>query len=157
MDLQTILIVVAIGAGLGLTLLGGSARYRRVRGRDPLAEHQRDQAEYANSAQGALSKLELRIFDYGREIEARIDNQMRILDQLIQEADREIVRLEALLAESRSNWVADRELTRQEQQRCFALREAGFTVDEIAACLNTSLVAVARAMDEWQRPDSQAA
>lgn len=157
MDTQTILIIAAIGAGLGLTLLGGSARLRRVRAVDPLKDHHRQQAQIAGSAQGVLHDLELRVFDYGREVEARIDNQLRVLDRLIVDADREIARLEAMLAESRCDWPTERDLSRQEQQRCFAMSEAGFTVDEIAHCLNTTTAAVARALAEWQSPDTRAA
>jgi len=157
MDLQTILVIAAMGAGIGLTLLGGSVRARRVRDMDPLRDQQRERAQFASSAQGTLHDLELRVFDYGREVEARVDNQLRVLDRLILDADREIARLEALLAETRCDWPTERELSRQEQQRCFAMREAGFTVDEIAHCLNTTAAAVAQALAEWQSPGSQAA
>ncbi|MBI1347139.1 hypothetical protein GC163_12725 [bacterium] len=157
MDLQTILIVLAIGAGVGLTLLGGSARARRSRAHDPYRVHCDEQATLANSATGKLHELEVRIFDYGREVEARIDLQLRVLDQLIVDADREIARLEALLAESRCEWVTQRDLSRQEQQRCFAMREAGFTVEEIAYCLNATADTVQQALDEWQAPGSEAA
>lgn len=46
-------------------------------------------------------KLEVRLFDFAREIEGRIQTKIAVLDRLIVDADREIIRLESVLAESR--------------------------------------------------------
>jgi len=46
-------------------------------------------------------KLEVRLFDFAREIEGRMQTKITVLDRLILDADREIIRLEKVLAESR--------------------------------------------------------
>jgi hypothetical protein len=46
-------------------------------------------------------KLEVRLFDFAREIEGRMQTKIAVLDRLIVDADREIIRLENVLAESR--------------------------------------------------------
>lgn len=157
MDVLNWLVGGAAIVGVTLMLLGGTRRAYRLRRQDPLGELQREQRQTQQSLPGIARETELRLYDFGRSIEARIENQLEILDQLIVEADREIVRLEGLLAESRFDWPADRVLSRTEQQRCFALFEAGFTLEETARCLNTSPDAVQAALDEWRRPERDAA
>ncbi|MDZ4686951.1 MAG: hypothetical protein SH850_17895 [Planctomycetaceae bacterium] len=90
-------------------------------------------------------------------IEDRIEQQLTELDRLIVEADEEIARLEATLAASRPGLSSDRPLTPPEQQRCFAMWEAGFTVEEIADCLVTAPRSVQAALDEWRLPGRRAA
>lgn len=46
-------------------------------------------------------KLEVRLFNFAREIEGRMQTKIAVLDRLIVDADREIIRLEQVLAESR--------------------------------------------------------
>jgi len=89
-------------------------------------------------------------------IEDRIAAQLSELDRLIDAADEEIARLEAALADSRRP-SADRLLSSDEQQRCFAMREAGFTVEEIAECLVVAPERVRAALDEWRSPGRRAA
>ena len=50
------------------------------------------------SAEAAVEQLEVRIFDFAREVEARMQTRSAVLDRLIIDADREIVRLQDLLA-----------------------------------------------------------
>ncbi|HUQ71621.1 MAG TPA: hypothetical protein VM165_18980 [Planctomycetaceae bacterium] len=90
-------------------------------------------------------------------IEDRIEQRLSELDRLIDEADEEIARLEATLAASRKGDAPDRALTPSEQQRCFAMWEAGFTVEEIAECLATAPQFVQAALDEWRLPNRRAA
>ena len=157
MDPSHVILVFVAGAGLGLVLLGGSVRARRLRRQDPLKEVRREQEAVSKSPQGLIAELELRLYEYGRGIEARMENHLVVLDQLILDADREIARLEGLLAESRQDLPADRPLSRGEQQRCFALWEARMSATEIAQCLNTSVAEVEAALDEWRRPEGKAA
>jgi CRISPR/Cas system-associated protein endoribonuclease Cas2 len=153
---QAILFVVA-AAALGYSLFQGAVYRRKLQKRDSLADALEDVREIETSAGGIVRQLEVRAYDYSREVEARIDNRLVVLDQLIIDADREIDRLRALLAESRFSQPADRELTREEQQRCFALEESGFSLEEIARCLNALPVNVQRALDEWRGPGRGAA
>jgi hypothetical protein len=104
-----------------------------------------------------LRRFEAQTLDNSREVEARINNRLTMLDELIAEADQEIGRLQTLLAQSRPPEPAGRQVTAQEQQRCFAMREAGFTVEEIARCLHASPESVQFSLDEWQRPERRAA
>jgi hypothetical protein len=157
MDPLHIVLAAAAAIGVGLALAGGSARARRIRLRDPLNEVRREVAAAQQTPQGLVQEMELRLYDFGRSAEARIENHLAVLDRLIVEADREIARLEAILAESRHGLNADRPLSRSEQQRCFAMWEAGFTVEEIAACLTTTATQVQAALDEWRKPDQRAA
>ena len=50
---------------------------------------------------GSLQDMEARLHDYGREVEARVDNKLLLLDALLQEVATERQRLEHLLQESR--------------------------------------------------------
>jgi hypothetical protein len=56
-----------------------------------------DAATVENSAEAAVEKLEVRIFDFAREVEARLQTRIAVLDRLIVDADREILRLQDLL------------------------------------------------------------
>lgn len=153
---QAILLAVA-AASLGYSLYQGSRYRRKLQTRDSLTDALQEVTEVESSARGIVQQLEVRAYEYNREVEARIDNRLAVLDQLILDADREIERLQAMLAESRQSAPIDRPLTFLEQQRCFTLHESGFTVDEIARCLNTTTAGVQQALDEWQPPQSRAA
>jgi hypothetical protein len=152
------LLLFVLGAfAIGYSLLKSSRPRQDRRGKDSLAAAHEEVQSLESSARGIVQKLEVRAYDYSRDVEARIDNRLSVLDRLIVDADREIERLQAMLAESRRASAVDRELTPDEQQRCFALRESGFEIAEIARCLNASAVSIQHALDEWQRPDRRAA
>lgn len=157
MDTFPILVAGALAAGAGLMMLGGWRKMHRLKTADPLREIRHEQSQRAGSPQEINRAMELRLYDYGRSVEARIETQLELLDQLILDADREIARLEGILCESRFDWPTERPLSRTEQQRCFAMHEAGFTIEETARCLNTTPAAVQSALDEWRRPDTNAA
>ena len=57
-----------------------------------------DAPDLESSAEAAVEKLEVRIFDFAREVEARMQTRISVLDRLIVDADREILRLQDLLA-----------------------------------------------------------
>lgn len=153
---QAILFVVAT-ASLGYSLYQGTLQRRKLQRQDSLTDALEDVCAIESSARGIVQKLEVRAYEYQREVEARIENRLIVLDQLILDADREIERLQAMLAESRQSDAIDRPLTFHEQQRCFTLHESGLSVDEIARCLNTTVNGVRQALDEWQPPQSNAA
>src|SRR6476620_10035390 len=50
------------------------------------------------SIEAVAEKLEVRLFEFAREVEGRIQTRSTILDRLIVEADREILCLQDLLA-----------------------------------------------------------
>ena len=84
-----------------------------------------------------------------RELEARIFAQLAALDDMIVEADREIKRLQRALRESRQTAPAERRLTGAEQQRCFALYEAGLNSAEIAHCLRAPQTRVEEVLNQF--------
>lgn len=149
---QGILIAVALAA-MGYSLFQGAKSRRNLSARDSLTESHSEVVALESSARGIVSQLEVRAYDYSREVEARIDNRLAVLDQLIVDADREIERLQLLLHHT----AVDRELTTVEQQRCFTLQEAGCSLDEIARCLNAAPDRVRIALDQWQPPARRAA
>lgn len=143
--------------GLGLTFFGGHARLTRLRKQDALRDLHREIAAIEASPDGRLRAIEVRLYDYGREVEGRIDTRLAALDELIVEADHEIARLEAMLADSRVGLPLDRTLTADEQQRCFALWEAGHSVAAISRCLHATPRQVENALDEFGPPRHKAA
>jgi hypothetical protein len=60
---------------------------------------ERNEIESAElSAEAVVEKLEVRLFDFAREVEGRMQTRIAVLDRLIVDADREILRLQDLLA-----------------------------------------------------------
>ncbi|MDR0363119.1 MAG: hypothetical protein LBJ46_10620 [Planctomycetota bacterium] len=91
--LQLAAILAAIG------LLGLFARWRKARQRPPLdvkafRERDAEPDKYRDAADRALVEL----IETGREINARVDNKIRMLNRLVRDAERCIARLEKLLA-----------------------------------------------------------
>ena len=66
------------------------------RTRDPLREARQEIHQAESSYAGAINKMELRLHEYAREVEARIDTKITVLDRLIIEAEQKIQRLEEL-------------------------------------------------------------
>jgi len=50
------------------------------------------------SIEAVAEQLEVRLFDFARDVEGRIQTRIAVLDRLIVDADREILRLQDLLA-----------------------------------------------------------
>ena len=68
----------------------------RATGRRSEARENAEEAELGAAARAEM--LEVRLFDFAREVEARMQTQIAVLDRLIVEADSEIVRLKEVLA-----------------------------------------------------------
>lgn len=116
-------------------------------GRRPAAvgdDEERDHRE--TMAARRVANLEVRLHDFSREVEARLEKRAVQLDALVAAADREIVRLTDLLSarsstkdsrgpdishHSASSAPAGNHLAAQEQMIC-RLHEAGYNVSEIA-------------------------
>ena len=93
---------------IGLSLLALIFILRRTVLRPRLFERRRPFAETDDrndslelSGAAVVEKLEVRLFDFAREVEGRMQTKIAVLDRLIVDADREIIRLEQVLAESR--------------------------------------------------------
>lgn len=88
---------------LGVLLIGvtlvvrWSARPNTKKSRDPLRDVQDEFRQVESSYQGQLSRMEVRLHDFAREIEGRMQTRIAMLDQLVVDARHEIERLEGLL------------------------------------------------------------
>ncbi|MEX0704208.1 MAG: hypothetical protein WD069_19065 [Planctomycetales bacterium] len=79
-------------------LLGRGWRRGRDSARRDLPTEVRSELRARETSEAAhVRKMEIRLHDYGREIEARAQTRLAALDRLVREADREIVRLTRLL------------------------------------------------------------
>ena len=104
-DNQTI---IAIGAAvvalvfiLRRTVLRTGPLSRRHPAAQTPAEIEAAQNSAAAGVEQLVEQLEVRLYDFAREVEGRMQTKIAVLDRLIINADREIIRLEQVLAESR--------------------------------------------------------
>jgi hypothetical protein len=74
------------------------ARRKTICPRDPLREVQAEFRRKESSPAGQLNQLEVRLYDFAREVEGRIQTRISLLNQLVLDADREIDRLQQLIA-----------------------------------------------------------
>lgn len=93
---------------LGLSIAALVFILRRMFLRPRIAERRRPFTEIVErddslelSASAVVETLEVRLYDFAREVEGRMQTKIAVLDRLIVDADREIIRLEQVLAESR--------------------------------------------------------
>ncbi|WP_298868090.1 hypothetical protein [uncultured Gimesia sp.] len=141
---------------------------RRVRDRNPLHEAQHELTQIEQSQFNRLNQLEIKLYEYGREVEARTDNRLRVLDELLQEADREINRLRQQLALTQQNpedsarksspdilmYEDSRSFTVTAEQRSMVvyLSQAGFSAQEISNCFTLDLPEVQAILAEENSP-----
>jgi len=97
---------MVIALGLGVVVLVFLLRRSFLRAFQPPARVERsavnpETESVASSAEAVLEKLEIRLFDFAREVEGRMQTKIAVLDRLIVDADREILRLQDLLAETK--------------------------------------------------------
>lgn len=95
--------VVILGilvAAVALILRRTVARTKHYRGRslrnDPSHELPTPESELAVQ----IDRIEVRLLDYSREVDARIDSRMALLQEMLATTDREIARLQRLLDEA---------------------------------------------------------
>jgi len=113
-----------------------------------------EEAEHTESmAARHVAALEVRIYDFSREIEAKLEKRAVELDALMAAADREIVRLTDLLKKSstgRESRVPDivrhvdsaSDVSGAQEQMILHLHGAGFSVPEISHMVGHSPEAV---------------
>ncbi len=83
--------ILACGGGVLWRTFGGAAN--KNNSPDDTEENERAQAR----AEARIAQLEVRLHDFAREVEARMETRAQQLDSLVVAGDREIVRLSALL------------------------------------------------------------
>jgi uncharacterized coiled-coil protein SlyX len=94
-----------------------------------------------STAARRLANLEVRLYDYAREVEAGLEKRVVELNTLVAAADKEIMRLTDLLKDSaaRKELPASQvgrtpptDVSGAQQQMIFHLHDAGYSVPEIA-------------------------
>ncbi|MDA1015286.1 MAG: hypothetical protein O3A00_12650 [Planctomycetota bacterium] len=112
-----------------------------------------------NRVSDRLQELELRLYDFSREVEGRMETKLTVLDELIAEADREIIELRQAIPPERSLELPTRphsSLSADQIHMADCLFGAGFQVDEIARAMNCKPAEIAREL-AIDPPDSAAA
>jgi DNA repair exonuclease SbcCD ATPase subunit len=138
-----------------LMMRNAAVKSRHSRNRDVAQELQTELRAKQRSAEGQFHQLEVRLHDYDRDVAARVGTTMMMLDQLIAEADREIVRLETLLEERQP---APGSPFAPEQRRMVVhLAGAGYSINEIARLIDRPNEVVAQVLEDDQSPGRQAA
>ncbi|QGQ22850.1 hypothetical protein F1728_09235 [Gimesia benthica] len=147
----------------------------KSKNRDPLEEARSELTSMEQNQMNRLNQLEVKLYDYGREVEARSEDRLRVLDELLQEADQEINRLRTQLALAQQGLSADQSaagpdilMYEQERRRLSAsaeqrlmmiyLSQAGFSAQEISNCFQCSPQEVEKVLaEDLPRPDSETA
>ena len=78
-----------------------SVMSRKSRSRDVLAETRQEMRAAERAGSAVLHGLEVRLHEFSREIEGRMQTRLDALDRLTADADQEIERLRQLIEESR--------------------------------------------------------
>lgn len=137
---------------IGLILVAGgmmlhrtAGQRRRVAKRDPLKEIAAEREARESTSEGMILEMESRLFDYGREVEGRVETTLNVLDRLIIDAEQEVSRLEELLQTSRQSLGPRVDASSEQlEQQTTRLIQAGWTNEEIAQCLRCEIETVAR-------------
>ncbi len=135
-----------------MMLRNSAARSRRSRNRDVSRELKSELQKKERSAESQIHQLEVRLHDYDRDVAARVETTLTMLDQLIAEADREIVRLETLLEKRKGGKVSP--LSPEQRRMVVHLAGAGYSIHEIAKLVDHSadqIAAILKADDQDQR------
>ncbi len=125
---------IMLGAVLlcsGLLLWKTNAARNRIARQDPIRDLAREREQKSQSPEALIHDMEVRLFDYGREVEGRVETTLTLLDRLIMDAESEVTRLEDLLSVSRASSTSEP----VNQERLQQLIAAGLTDEEISRCL----------------------
>lgn len=138
----------------GWMLKNAAQKSKRSRNRDVVKELQQDIRTHQRSAESQIQQLEVRLLEFDREVSARINTTLTLLDQLIAEADREIIHLETLLEERRGVRLSP--LVPEQRRMVVHLAGAGYSIEEIAKLVDRTIQEVRHVLDE-DHPDDLAA
>ena len=84
--------------GLAMLVVAFVLRRTAIRGRrSPERQKRSDQRAWHSPETSTLERLEVRLYDYQRQVEGRIQTSLTLLERLIHEADEQCRRLEQLL------------------------------------------------------------
>ncbi|WP_339729817.1 hypothetical protein [uncultured Gimesia sp.] len=145
----------------------------RISKRNPLEEAQKEIATREQSQLNRLDQLEVKLYEYGREVDARSDDRLQVLDELLRDADREINRLRQQLALAQQNagevassteepgpdifvYENPRKFTKAAERRFMIvyLSQAGFSSQEISNCFQCDQSEIETIIAEENEPPS---
>ncbi len=86
---------------VAVILRRAAPRLPRRPARDAVYDLQDEIREIETGHASRLEKMELRLHDFARDVEARIQTRLTLLDELVFDADQEIARLQQLLEQTR--------------------------------------------------------
>ncbi|MCG6157911.1 hypothetical protein [Rubinisphaera margarita] len=135
---STFIIFGIILLSSGLLLWKTNAARNRIARQDPIRDLARERDQKAQSPEAYIHDMEVRLFDYGREVEGRVETTLTLLDRLIMDAESEVTRLEDLLSVSRVSSTSEP----VNQERLRQLIAAGLTDEEISRCLRCNIETV---------------
>lgn len=160
---QLILLGLAILV-IGFLLWRSFTLGKKSRERDPAAEARAEMRAAERSAESEVCKLEVRLHNYGREVEGRVQTTLTLLDRLLLEADQETERLHGLLltagkvdetpTDSESAMSVTTPLTADERQMVRGLKDTGYTVPQIARLLRRPADDVTAVLSDADRTDA---
>jgi len=147
----------------GFVVSRSMRRAKVLANRNPADEARRDFVRAEQGQSASINRLELRLYDFSREMEGRLETRMALLDQLIAEADREIARMQELLAGTRGTgnkansqtlrFISPGETSASTEtdvptadvaRMLDHLRRAGLDAQQIAVCLGQPIARIRR-------------
>jgi hypothetical protein len=149
------LVVLALMVFCVFRMRSDAVKSRRSRSGDADEEPATEFRARHRSAEGPVHQLEIRRHDYDRDVAARVETTMAMLDQWIAEADEEIVRLETLIEKRQATKASP--LTAEEHRMVAHLAGAGYSIGEIARLIKRSEEVVARILEGERNRNQRAA
>ena len=160
-------LLALLGATTAFLLRRGYRRRTQIAGRDVAAELRSEARARSRGELGEITRLETRLYDFGREVEGRVETTFALLDRLIADAETEIARLETVLEASRQAPArrttirmpdvvgpAHRPLAPEDRRMIAHLAAAGYGVGEIAHLVGRSAAEVAAAIGGGHQADA---
>ncbi len=149
------LIVMGMMVLCAVMMRNAAVKSGRSRGRDVEQELATELPAKERTAEGKIHRLEIRLHDYDRDVAARMQTTFAMLDQLISEADQEIVRLETLLEDRETKNAGS--LSPEQRPMVAHLAGAGYSIGEIARLTNRTEEVIAQILGGEQSRSQRAA
>jgi signal transduction histidine kinase len=132
-----VVILGVLVAAVVLILRRTVARPKQYRGRTLRNDMSHELPNPAAEFGAQIDRFEVRLLDYSRELESRIDTRMALLQEMLTTTDREIARLQKLLDEAAggaplSASTSTRSSTTDLPAAVQTLASYGFTAEQIA-------------------------
>ena len=143
------LLLLGLMIWAGMMLRSSAARSQTSTSRgvsEPVSSQLRAKQQFAESE---IRELEVWLSDCDRNLTARVDRTLSLLDRWIEEADREIFRLETLLAERQANETAP--LSLEQTRMVVQMAAAGYSNSQIAKLIDRPVAVVEEILVENRR------